>query len=386
MHGRQDNEHTVAAILVIAGRPRHARGREGGPQDPVQGVAHELPVTVGPLRIPETYDVGEHDRAVQLLASRAGPLGSAGRGGGPGPTPFRIGLAFGLAGLNLSGGPPRGLAAPPGEPRRVADRREPVDVDHGQPPGPLVAVDDPELTPGLQEPAHHIGGRADPVREFRLRHRQRERGRRRVLMTAAAPGQFEQQPGQALLGAAPLARGKPHPALPRALRDLALQHLDGARMPAQEFGESLGGHDHGRHLIQRGHGGRPDLGGQRGPFPDHVTLAPHGEDPLPALAPGPDADLDPPRVDDHHLRGCIALAAQDRSRPEYLFRPRRRERLPLGVGQRIPETPRGRMLPPHVPGQDRNAFDLIGWVPVRGTGARLGIVSAHDPSPTSQQS
>jgi len=145
-------------------------------------------------------------------------------------------------------------------------------------------------------------------------------------------------------------------ALVPALGHLALEHLGGARMAAQELREPLGRDHHRGDLIQRGHGGRPDPGGQRGPLPDHVPLAAHGHDLL--GLPGGDADLDPAGVDDHHLGGVVTRAAQYRAGTEDLLHPGRRQRHPLGIGQRVPEAPRGRPFPAHTTRGDRGTRDL----------------------------
>lgn len=128
-------------------------------------------------------------------------------------------------------------------------------------------------------------------------------------------------------------------------------------MAAEELGEPFGRNHHGRDLVQRGHRGRPDARGQRGPLAHHVTLAPDGQDLLRGAEALADADLDPPGVDDHHLGGVVARAAQHGAGPEDLLYPGRRERLPFGVGQRVPEAPGGGPLPAHAARSHRDVGD-----------------------------
>ena len=52
--------------------------------------------------------------------------------------------------------------------------------------------------------------------------------------------------------------------------------------------------------------------------------------------------------------------AQHRPGPEDLLHPRRRERLPFGISQRVPEAPRGRPLPAHARRGHRDIRDLPG--------------------------
>ena len=333
---RHHDDGAVAAVLAVAARPRHPRRVETGPQDLVHRRAHHVTVTVVAHRIGEPGHVGEHDRAVQRLVPVLLPACRLGRGRvrpvrRPGGAGFRR--------------------------RDVAQRGQAVQVDDGQAAGPLAAGDDPAVPPGPQEPADRVRARPGPVREFLLRHRQGEHRGGGVLVAAPALGQVEQQPGQPPLGAGPFGREQPRPVFLPALGHLAFQHLGGARVAAQELREPFGRNDHRRDLVQRGHGGRTDLGSERGPLPHHVPLAPDGEDLLSAIGVR-DADLDPARVDDRHLGGVFARPAQHRPGPEELLHPGGRQRLPLGVGQRVPEAPRGRSLPAHAARGHRNIRDL----------------------------
>ena len=167
-HRRHHDDGAVTAVLAVAGRPRHSRRLEGGPQDLVQRRAHHVTVAVVAQRIGEPGHVGEHDRAVQRLM--------------PGTLP----LCF--LGLRCFGGWPRGrfrrdlagaVRRPGGErtgfvERGVAEGGEAAQVDDGQPAGPLAAGDDPPVPPRAQEPANRVRARPGPVRQFLLRHRQGE--------------------------------------------------------------------------------------------------------------------------------------------------------------------------------------------------------------------
>ena len=268
---RHHDDGTVAAVLPVARRPRHPRRLERRPQDLVHRQAHHVTVAVGADRIGEASHVGKQDRAVQRLAPALLPLCCL-------PLCCRHWAAV-MGGRLLRGrkglGPVR-LPVGPGVPRSgIAQRGEPVQVDDGQAAGPLAARDDPAVPPRPQEPAHRVRARPGPVREFGLRHRQ---GEHRGLIAAPALGQVQQQPGQTPLRAGPLTREQPHPVLFPALGHLPFQHLGRTRVAAQELGEPFGGNHHRRDLVQRGHRGRPDSGGQRGPLPDHIPLAAHRQD------------------------------------------------------------------------------------------------------------
>ena len=178
--------------------------------------------------------------------------------------------------------------------------------------------------------------------------------------------------------AGPLAGEQARPVFFPALGHLALEHLGGPRVEAQEFREPFGRDDHRRDLVQRGHGGRTDTSGQRGPLPHHVPLAADGEDLLSAVGVR-DADLNPARVDDRHLGGVLARMTEHRPGPEELLHPGGRQRLPLGVGQRVPEAPHGGSLPAHAARGHRNIRDLtcdLACVPHR-TGRVGSLVPFH---------
>jgi len=139
----------------------------------------------------------------------------------------------------------------------------------------------------------------------------------------------------------PLARGTSASGLPPALGYLAFQAHRGPRLARRNSREPFG-----RMTIAETSSSAvtvPNgLRGQRGPLPHHVPLAPDGQI-FSAPPDFPDADLEPPRVDDHHW-DSLALAAQHRPMPENSF-PRRLPAPPLGVVQCVPEAPRVGVAP-----------------------------------------
>jgi hypothetical protein len=126
--GRHHDHRAVAAVLVVAAVPRHTGGLERRSQDLIQRRPHDLTIGVKAQGIPETGDVGEQDRAVQRLTGGAEPPRGQLRGS----------LTRNLLAAQAGGWRLAVSRAAAGDRActlryRVADRGQPVQVDHGQP-------------------------------------------------------------------------------------------------------------------------------------------------------------------------------------------------------------------------------------------------------------
>jgi len=151
--------------------------------------------------------------------------------------------------------------------------------------------------------------RAGPVpRVPAATHRQGEHRRGGVLVAAPALGQGRAAARASRRSAPARSAGNSRaPVLLPALGHLAFQHVGGPAGGRAGIPRSVSArNDHRRDLVQRGHGGRTDhRWSARGPAPPTTSpLAADGEDLLLSAIGVPDADLDPARVDDHHL-GCV---------------------------------------------------------------------------------